>query len=64
MYVCNCNAIRESELRAAARCHSGDPEAVYAKLGKQPQCRQCLDEAAEIMDEERECTRRPTLEAA
>ena len=54
VYVCICNAIRESELRRAA-CHvSGNAEACYAALGKQPQCGQCLDEAEMVLHEERE----------
>ena len=53
MYVCICNAIREVELRDAAQCCSGDADAVYAALGRPAQCRQCLDEAAEILMEER-----------
>lgn len=53
MYICVCNAIRETELRAAARRCNGDVDAVYACLGKQPQCGQCLDEAAELLIEER-----------
>lgn len=53
MYICICNAIRESELREAARLVPGDADAVYASLGKTPQCGQCLDEAAEILIEER-----------
>ena len=54
MFICVCNAIRDTELRAAARRCSGDADAVYACLGKTPQCGQCLDEAAEILIEERE----------
>jgi len=54
MYVCVCNAIKESELRAAARKHEGDADMVYAMLGCAPQCGQCLDEAAAILIEERE----------
>ena len=54
MYVCVCNAIRESELRHAARHTSGDAEACYAALGKRPDCRQCLDDADIILLEERE----------
>jgi bacterioferritin-associated ferredoxin len=54
MYVCVCNAIRECELRAAARSCAGDVDAVYASLGKQPQCGQCLDEAMHLIIEERE----------
>lgn len=53
MIVCICNAIREKDLRSAARISKGDAEAVYRALGWEPQCRQCLDEAAEILDEER-----------
>jgi bacterioferritin-associated ferredoxin len=53
MYVCICNAIRETDLRAAARCCSGDADAVYGSLGRTPQCRQCIDDAFEIMQEER-----------
>ncbi|SFF98813.1 bacterioferritin-associated ferredoxin [Novosphingobium sp. CF614] len=52
MYICICNAIRETDLRTAARCCGGDAEAVYAALGRTPQCRQCLDEAEEIISEE------------
>lgn len=54
MYVCICNAIRECELREAARKVPGDADAVYAALGKTPQCGQCLDDAAVILIEERE----------
>ena len=54
MYVCVCNAIRECDLRRAALRCSGNAEAVYAHLGKQPKCRQCLEEAEEILFEERE----------
>jgi bacterioferritin-associated ferredoxin len=53
MYVCICNAIRETDLRTAARSCAGDADAVYSSLGRTPQCRQCIDEALEIMMEER-----------
>lgn len=53
MYICICNAIRDCELRTAARKCPGDVDAVYACLGKQAQCGQCLDEATEILIEER-----------
>jgi bacterioferritin-associated ferredoxin len=63
MYICNCNAIRERDFRAAAACVPGDAEEVYAALGKTPQCRQCLDEAEAILFEERLKARRPALAA-
>ena len=64
MYVCVCNAIRDSELRHAARHEDGDVEAVYAALGCQVNCGMCLEEAAEIVVEERLADRRPRLVAA
>ena len=53
MYICICNAIRECELRKAARQHAGDAESVYAKLGKVPNCGHCLEEADELIAAER-----------
>jgi bacterioferritin-associated ferredoxin len=53
MYICICNAIRESDLRRAALMSGGDAEATYATLGKRPNCGQCLGRAGEILDQER-----------
>jgi bacterioferritin-associated ferredoxin len=53
MYVCICNAIRESDLRQAARARPGCAETLYASLGRTPKCRQCLSDAAQIIQEER-----------
>ena len=55
MIICICNAVREGDLRAAARCCSGDAEEVYRCMGVEPQCRLCLEEAADICMEERAC---------
>ena len=63
MYVCVCNAVREAEFRRAARLVDGDAEAIYAALGKAPQCCQCLDDADEVAFEERSLDRRPVLVA-
>jgi bacterioferritin-associated ferredoxin len=63
MYVCVCNAIRECEFRRMAQCVPGDAEAVYAALGKTPQCRQCLDEANELLVEVRQSSRKLVLVA-
>lgn len=59
MYVCVCNAIRECDLRRAALRCGGGAESVYAALGKRPNCGQCLDEADEIIENEREAARIP-----
>lgn len=52
MYVCICNAIRETELRCAARRCRGNAESIYGALGRTPQCRQCLDDAEDIIADE------------
>lgn len=59
MYVCICNAIREKDLRCAARCVRGDAETVYAAMGCKPQCGQCLEDAEEIIAEEHIAARLP-----
>ncbi|NNC52571.1 MAG: ferredoxin [Erythrobacter sp.] len=64
MYTCICNAIRETDLRNAARRCPGDAEACYASLGKRPACGTCLDEAEAIIFEERELAFKPTTVAA
>jgi bacterioferritin-associated ferredoxin len=61
MYICICNAIRESDLRKAARSCKGDADAVYASLGMRPVCGQCLDEAAEILIDARQTAQLPIL---
>ena len=53
MYICICNAIRETDLRLAAIGHDGDAEATYATLGKRPNCGQCLGKAGKIIEQER-----------
>ena len=64
MYICVCNAISECELRRAARRCAGDAERVYNALGKRPQCRQCLEDAQDILFEERDLQLQPSLAAA
>jgi bacterioferritin-associated ferredoxin len=55
MYICICNAIRETDLRRAACAQRGDAEALYTRLGFAPQCRQCLEEADMIVEDARAC---------
>ncbi len=53
MIVCVCNAIREEEIRKAAR--NGAPCALTAfrSVDCEPQCGHCLPYARKIIDEER-----------
>ena len=54
MYVCICNAIRETELRDAARTCPGAAKDVYASMGKNVNCGQCLCDAESIVFEARD----------
>ncbi|MEA3029714.1 MAG: bacterioferritin-associated ferredoxin [Sphingomonadales bacterium] len=53
MIVCVCNAIRESEVRAAARAGASCPGSVYKARGCKPRCGQCFSFAREIIAAER-----------
>ena len=59
VYICICNAIRESDLRAEAKIANGCAEDLYRRLGREPQCRQCLEEADRIVLEVRDAARLP-----
>ena len=52
MIVCVCNAIRENEVRAAARAGASCPSAVYRAKGAKPRCGQCFSFAREIIASE------------
>ena len=58
MIVCVCNAIRERDIRRVAQTGLTDVEDIYAELGHEPNCCQCLPFAEQIIREVR-CTRRP-----
>lgn len=53
MFVCICNALRETEVRSVVRERAaGCAQSAYAALGCRPQCGQCLPHAQEIVREE------------
>ena len=53
MVVCVCNAIRENDVREAARSGAVSACLAYRALGLQPKCGQCVPFARAIIDEER-----------
>ena len=53
MVVCVCNAIREREVREAARAGAATACQAYRSIGCQPKCGQCVPFAREIIDQER-----------
>ncbi|HUD91023.1 (2Fe-2S)-binding protein [Sphingobium sp.] len=53
MVVCVCNAIREKDLREAARDGADTPCNAYARFGRRPKCGQCVPFARTIIAAER-----------
>ncbi|QLC23295.1 (2Fe-2S)-binding protein [Parasphingopyxis sp. CP4] len=52
MVVCICNAIREKDLRAAAKKGASTPCSAYQQMGCKPRCGQCVSFAREIIQSE------------
>jgi len=53
MIVCVCNAIRETQVRQAAREGASCPSSAYRCYGVKPRCGQCIPFAREIIATER-----------
>jgi bacterioferritin-associated ferredoxin len=54
VYVCNCNGIREREVRAAALQGASRPADVFRRCQSTPQCAKCVCDVRRILDEERQ----------
>ena len=57
MYVCICNAVTESEIRAAADSGVSDLWGLQAALGVATNCGSCKETASEILGEKRYANR-------
>lgn len=57
VYVCNCNGIREREVRAAIDAGASRPAEVFRKCGAEPQCARCVCDMRQIIAEQRETLR-------
>ena len=57
MYVCNCNGIREREVRAAIAAGASRPAHVFKACGSRPQCARCVCDMQKMLSEEREALR-------
>ena len=64
MILCSCNAIREDEVRAAARRGCPCADSAYRSLGCDVQCGSCRDHAEELIAEERAQLLHTTARAA
>ena len=52
MYVCNCNGIREREVRAAIAAGALRPAEVFRACEARPQCARCVCDMREMLDEQ------------
>ena len=50
MYVCVCNAYRDTEIRAVAQAGVRCARKAYQELGSGPQCGRCLSFAQGLID--------------
>ena len=57
MYVCNCNGIREREVRAAIAAGASRPAHIFKACESRPQCARCVCDMRNILDEERQALR-------
>jgi len=57
MYVCNCNGIREREVRAAIAAGASRPAEIFRSCDCTAQCARCVSEMREMLQEEREVLR-------
>jgi bacterioferritin-associated ferredoxin len=53
MILCSCNAIRENDVKAAARRGCPCPESAFRALGCEFQCGSCFDHAEDVIAAER-----------
>jgi bacterioferritin-associated ferredoxin len=52
VYVCVCNALKERDVKQAARAAgTACPRAAYAQLGAKVKCGQCLPFAREVVSQ-------------
>ena len=52
MYVCLCNGLTESQIRAAARAGAASVDEAYRRLGGEPVCRCCVETAEAVIQGE------------
>ena len=57
LYVCNCNGIREREVRAAIEAGASRPAEVFRACGSQAQCARCVCDMRKMISEQDEVLR-------
>jgi bacterioferritin-associated ferredoxin len=57
LYVCNCNGIRERDVRAAIEGGAQRPAQVFRACGSRPQCARCVGEIKDMIDDQAQALR-------
>jgi len=57
LYVCNCNGIREREVRAAIEAGARRPAEIFRRCDAAPQCARCVCEMREMLAEQQQALR-------
>ena len=57
MYVCNCNGIRERDVRAAIDGGAQRPAEIFRACGSKPQCARCVRDMKKMVEEQGEALR-------
>ena len=57
MYVCNCNGIREREVRAAIDAGAARPAEIFKACDSTPQCARCVCDMRKMLQDGREALR-------
>jgi bacterioferritin-associated ferredoxin len=57
MYVCNCNGIREREVRAAIAGGAQRPSEVFKACDARPQCARCVCDMRQMLDDAQDALR-------
>jgi bacterioferritin-associated ferredoxin len=51
MYVCNCNGIRERDVRAAISAGAQRPAQIFKACDAKPQCARCVCDMRRMVDD-------------
>lgn len=57
VYVCNCNGLRERQVREAIAQGAATPAAVFRRCQSKPQCAKCVCDMRSMIEESREALR-------
>lgn len=54
MYVCNCNGIREREVRAAIEAGASRPAEIFKRCEAKPRCARCVCDMRQMINDQAE----------